>query len=341
MDQAQTLQFVRDMPKVELHVHVEGSIRPETVLDLARRNAVDLPADTVEGLRDWYSFRDFKHFVEVYVAVSRCVQTPEDIETVFREFLAGQARQNVRHTEATYTACTIEKYAGIPWDEQRDAIANAVAWGRRELGTSLGVILDIVRGDPPERAAQVLEWVEDGKSSGVVALGLAGMEWLGTKQYAEVFQEARRKGVPLIAHAGETTGPEAVWDVLEAGALRVGHGVRCYEDPRLVEHLRERAVHLEVSPTSNVCLGVFPDYASHPLRRMVDDGLNVSVNSDDPPMFSTSVTSEWETAVREFGFDAAMAASVTMNAVEAALLTEPEKAALRSTVDQAAGLCQV
>jgi len=341
MDQAQTLQFVRDMPKVELHVHIEGSIRPETVLRLAERNGVDLPAKTVEGLQDWYSFRDFKHFVEVYVAVSRCVKSPEDIETVFKEFLTGQARQHVLHTEATYTACTIEKYAGIPWNEQRDAIGRAVAWGREELGVTLGVILDIVRGDPPERAAEILEWVDDGRSAGVVALGLAGMEWLGTKQYGDVFAEALRKGVPLIAHAGETTGPQAVWDVLEAGALRIGHGVRCYEDPRLVDHLRDNAVHLEVSPTSNVCLGVFPDFKSHPLPKMVADGLNVGLNSDDPPMFSTSITGEWETAVSRFGFDVGTALKLTSNAVEAALLADAEKDRLRGAVARAAAPCNV
>lgn len=326
------------MPKVELHVHIEGSIRPETVLRLAERHGVSLPGQTVSELRDWYRFRDFEHFVQVYVAVSRCIKTPEDIETVFREFLAGQKEQNILHTEATYTACTIEKYAGIPWDEQHDAIERARLWASRELGVTLGVILDIVRGDPVERAAEVYSWVQGSMGKGVVALGIAGMEWLGTTVYKNVFDQAQKDRVPVIAHAGETTGPETIWDALEhCGALRIGHGVRCFEDPALVEHLLKQRTHLEVSPTSNVCLGVFPSLADHPVNRMVETGLNISINSDDPPMFSTTHTEEWERCCRQFGWTDQTVARLVDNAIEASLTSPDEKQRLRSLTAGASG----
>ena len=145
-----SLEECRALPKVELHVHLEGSIRPGTVLELAKRNGVKLPHDTLEGLREWYRFRDFPHFVEIYVAVSKCIQTAEDVEFIAREFLVGQKEQNILHSEVTYTASTIEKYCGIPWDEQIDALERAMSWGREELGVTMGLIIDIVRGDSAE-----------------------------------------------------------------------------------------------------------------------------------------------------------------------------------------------
>jgi len=163
--------FLSAMPKVELHVHIEGSIRPATVLKLAERHGETLPADTVEGLSEWYDFRDFEHFVEVYIAVSKCVRTPEDIELIVREFLEGQAEQNVLHTEATYTASTIEKLCGIPWDEQIDAVNRAREWAHEEYGVTLGLIIDLVRGHPVERGMEVLGWVKGSLGNGVIAMG--------------------------------------------------------------------------------------------------------------------------------------------------------------------------
>jgi len=319
-------EFVKEMPKVELHVHIEGSIRPETVLKLAKKNGIPLPADTVEGLRQWYSFRDFPHFVEVYVAVSRCIQTAEDVELVVREFLEGQAAQSVLHTEATYTASTMEKYAGIPWPDQLAALQRARQYGKDELGVTCDFIIDIVRGDPPERARQVAEWVKDGFGNGVCALGLAGEERLGEGMYGETFAWIADQGIPVVAHAGETMGPASIREALAIPSIaRIGHGVRCVEDPFLVQELRDRRLPLEVCPTSNVCLGVYPSWEEHPLGTMVDEGLNVSVNSDDPPMFGTTVTDEWQRCVEVLEFDPDIIWSLTLNAANASLLPADAK----------------
>lgn len=324
------------MPKVELHVHIEGSIRPETVLKLAQRNQQPLPADTVEGLRAWYDFRDFEHFVEVYVAVSKCIKTPDDVELLIREFLEGQAEQNVLHTEATYTASTIERYCGIPWDEQIDALNRARRWAENELGVTLGLIIDIVRGQTVDRAFDSLEWSKSALGNGVVALGLAGVERLGTLEYTPVFEAAQQEGVPMVCHAGETSGPQVMWDVIEAAkARRIGHGVRCMDDPRLVEHLAETQLPLEVCPTSNICIGVFPTLEDHPIDRMVNAGLNITVNSDDPPMFGTSVNEEWCRTVELFEWDMATVKKLSTNAVEAALVDEGRRDAIRAQVESA------
>lgn len=316
------------MPKVELHIHLEGSIRPETVLTLAKRHGVALPADSVEGLREWYTFRDFRHFVEVYVAVSQCLRKPEDIELVGRDLLDEQARQNVRHTEITYTASTIEQFVGIPWPDQLAALRQIRDYGR-EIGVSCGFIIDIVRGQTLERAREVSEWVAGALGDPVVALGIAGEEVRGTMQYGEVLRESAAREVPFVPHAGETVGPESIREVLAFDPVRIGHGVRCVEDRAVVRELVERQIPLEVCPTSNVALGVFPSLDDHPLPRLLDEGLRVTINSDDPPMFGTSITDEWARCAKAFDLDPDVMWSLTLNAADCALLPDAEKADLK------------
>lgn len=294
------------MPKVELHVHFEGSIRPETVLELSRKNNVPLPASDLTGLRDWYRFRDFPHFVDVYIAITKCIQTAEDLEFIAREFLEGQAAQNIKYSEVTFTVATIEKYCGIPVPDQIEAVNRAIKWGRAELGTDMQLILDIVRGDSPERAMQVVGWVADWLGYGVCALGIAGFEDRGTTQYSECFAEARRLALPVTAHAGETQGPWSVIETLDVtGAKRIGHGVRSIEDPELVRRLIDEGIVLEVCPTSNLCVGGVATLADHPIQRLIDAGVQVTLNSDDPPMFNTTLTDEWIKCASTFSWDQA------------------------------------
>lgn len=321
------------MPKVELHVHLEGSIRPETLLKLAQRHGISLPADDVAGLREWYRFRDFPHFVQVYVAISKCLKTPDDLELVAREFLEGQAEQNILHSEVTYTAATIEQYVGIPFEDQIAALRRAIQYGKDELGVSMSLILDIVRGMTPNRAMQVAEWAVACHGDGVCALGLAGEENRGTADYKSSFSYALDKGLPIVTHAGETCGPEVIWDCLNyAKACRIGHGVRCLEDPDLVSELRSRQIPLEVNPSSNVCLGVFPSWPQHPLKELMDAGLYVTLNSDDPPMFNTTLTDEFVRAVETFGFSMEDCKAFSHRAAKVALLPDADKAKLIKAV---------
>ncbi|MFQ5611180.1 MAG: adenosine deaminase [Anaerolineae bacterium] len=314
--------FIRAMPKVELHVHLEGSIRPETLLTLARRNGVSLPADTVEGIQAWYDFVDFPHFIEVYVAVSRCIRTPDDIEWIAREFLAGQAAQNIRYSEVTYTAYAHYQNKGIAFADQLAAINRARDWAEAELGVSMGLVIDIARNVTPDEGLLTADWAIGGMGDGVVALGLGGPE-VGNppEKFKAAFDQARAAGLPSVPHAGETVGPESIWGALRAlGADRIGHGVRCLEDPALVAELRSRQIPLEVCPTSNVCLKVVPDLAQHPLPRLLDAGLYVTVNSDDPPMFNTTLTNEYLAVADAFGFGVEVVEELVLNAVRASLL---------------------
>jgi adenosine deaminase len=321
------------MPKVELHVHLEGSIRPETVLKLAERNKVELPANTVEGLTDWYTFRDFPHFVDVYVSVSKCIRSPEDLELVAREFLEGQADQNVLHTEITFTASTIEKYAHIPWAEQFKALGRAREYGAKELGVSCGFIVDIVRGDSPERGLEVVQEALKAREYGVCALGLSGEERLGSSDYREAYALARAEGLPIAAHAGETRGAESIREICDLTAPeRIGHGVRIIEDPKLTREFVQSQKPLEVCPTSNVRLGVFKSLEEHPLSRLLDEGLYVTLNSDDPPMFGTTITEEFIRCAEAFDLSEDILWTLTQNAARAAFLPEDQKRELVSTV---------
>jgi adenosine deaminase len=325
--------FIRAMPKVELHVHLEGAIQPETLLTLARRNRVQLPADTVPGLRTWYTFTSFDHFVEIYLTISNCIRTPDDIELITREFLAGQAAQNIRYTEATYTAWTHYQRRGIPFEDQLAAINRARVWAEAELGVTMGLIIDIPRGiATAEHSLTVAEWAISAMGRGVVALGLGGPEQgYPPEDFRAAFEHARAAGLPAVPHAGETAGAASVRGALHAlHAIRIGHGVRCLEDPSLVIELRKRQIPLEVCPTSNVCLGIAPELAEHPLPRLLDAGLFVTINSDDPPMFNTTLSDEYLGIARAFHLGAADIEQLVLNAVRASLLPSNERARMEA-----------
>ncbi|MBZ0304180.1 MAG: adenosine deaminase [Anaerolineae bacterium] len=323
-------EFIRHVPKVELHVHLEGATQPETLLRLARRHSIRLPADTVEGIRQWYTFTDFPHFLEIYFKVCDCMRTPDDLEWVTREFLQGQAAQHIRHSEVTYTPFTHYRQTGLPFDEQLDAINRARTWGEAELGVTMGLIIDIDRGGPPEGGPLTLEWALQGRDHGVIALGLGGYEPdFPPDIFADVFDQAHAENLPCVLHAGETGGPESIWSALRVGrSRRIGHGVRCLEDPALVAELRERQIPLEVNPTSNICLGVFDSFEQHALPRLLEAGLYVTLNSDDPPMFNTTLTDEYLKAAATFDLDVGTIEQLVINAVRAALLPPTVRANL-------------
>ncbi len=326
--------FIAAMPKVELHVHLEGAVRPETLLKLARKNNIDLPAHTVEDLARWYTFVNFPHFVDIYIKISECIQTPDDLELVTREFLEGQAAQNILYTEATYTAYTHFHQKGISFADQMAAINRARHWAEQTLGVKLNLIVDIAREVTPEQGMLTADWVIAHHGDGVAALGLGGYE-VGNppEKFADAFDKAHQAGVPCVLHAGETEGPASIWGALGAGhSIRLGHGVRCIEDDRLVHELRARQTVLEVCPTSNVCLGVVPSLEAHMLPRLLAEGLNVTINSDDPPMFNTTLTQEFQRCAAAFGWTREMLERFTYNAAQGALLPPGEKAALMANI---------
>jgi adenosine deaminase len=324
-------EFIRRMPKAELHVHLEGSVRPETLLKLAKRHTISLPADDIAGLRAWYTFRDFSHFVDIYMTISSCLRSPEDIELIAREFLIGQAEQNILYTEVTFTPYNQLFNCGLDFHSQVDAVRRAREWGMKELGTRCDFIIDIPREHPAEAGDRIAEWVIDSYGGGIIALGLGGPEKGNPpSKFRKAFEKMREAGIPCILHAGETDGPRSVWEAIEvAGTRRIGHGVRSLEDPALVEHLKSSQLALEVCPTSNICLGVFPSLQEHVLPKLIEKGLKVTINSDDPPMFNTTLTGEYLTCQREFGWGQETIVQLALGAVDESLLPPAERAELR------------
>jgi aminodeoxyfutalosine deaminase len=323
--------FLRRMPKVELHVHLEGSMRPGVLLELARRNGVELPARDEEGLRQWFRFRDFDHFVQIYLTCSRSLRNPEDFQLLALDFLEMQSAQNVLYTEAHFTISTHLSNGGNG-SEILAALEEAMGEGERRYGSRLRLIPDIVRNVGVEAADRTLEWALAARNRGVVALGLSGFESrCKNDPYREHFEVAAREGLHRVAHAGEHAGPESIRAVLEiCGAERIGHGVRAVEDPSLVEELRERRIPLEVCPSSNVCLGVFPDLASHSFDRLYRAGVPVSVNSDDPAFFDTDLSREYLRLHEAFGYTPAELAGLSLAGLRQSFLPDGEKAVLEA-----------
>lgn len=316
-------QFIQAMPKVELHVHLEGSIQPETLLQLARRNQKPLPANTAAELREWYTFTDFNHFVEVYLTICACIATAADFELIAREFLRGQAAQNIRYSEVIFTPYThVNGENAIPFTDQLASLNRAQQWAAQELGVQVAWVPDVSRGTRPlEHSLLVADWVISGKEQGIVGFGVGGAEVGNPPElFAAAFERAQAAGLASLPHAGETEGPASIWGAIRSlKATRIGHGVRCLEDPALVDYLRQTQLPLDVSPTSNVCLKVAPSLAEHPLPQLLAEGLYVTINSDDPPMFNTTLTDEYLAIAETFGLGVAEIEQLVLNGVGASL----------------------
>lgn len=336
--------FIRRMPKVELHLHLEGSIRPATLLELARRHRVDLPANDLEGLRRWYRFRDFPHFIEVWLVVLKCLREPADFARITRELVESAAEQRVRYLQVTFVPATHAKLNGLSYDEVWAGIKEGAGRAAqpngsgREPDVRLQFVPDFPRTLRPGRDAAVeatAEWAVAHRHEGVVGLGLGGYE-VGNppEPFEAVFRYAKARGLRSWPHAGETAGPESVWGAVRAlGADRIAHGARAAEDPALLAYLAERRIGCDVCPTSNVCLGVYPSLEAHPIRRLIEAGVPVTVNSDDPPLFHTTLTDELLALARTQAFTASELAALVRAGVEVSFLPDAEKAALGARID--------
>lgn len=313
--------FIEAMPKAELHIHLEGAIAPATLLRLAARHGRALPADNVEDLQAWYRFTTFRHFIEVYLAGQACLRAAEDFALIAYELGADRARQAIRYSEVTVTPYThIWQQKGIRPAEIIEGLEDGRARARRDFGVEMRWVFDIPRNLPEPAGSWTADYAIQHMDKGVVGFGLGGDESKSPPElWEEPFQRAIAAGLYSVPHAGEVAGPASVWGALrKLGARRLGHGVRSSEDPALVAHLAATQIPLEVNPTSNLCLNVYPDFSQHPLRRLWDAGVYLTVNSDDPPMFNTTLTAEYAVLVNHFDFTLAELERISLNAVAAA-----------------------
>ena len=286
--------FLQQLPKAELHLHLEGSVEPETLHELD-------PGASLEECRAIYSYPDFDAFLRAFGAVGQRLRTPEDYALVTRRLLEALAAQNVHYAEITLAAGVVlwkgEEFAPI-----FDAVAEAAC----SSPVTVRWILDAVRQFGVEPAMRVAELAAERADRGVVAYGIGGSEERGPAAwFTDIFAFARRSGLRLTAHAGESMGPESVWAALDVGAERIGHGIAAARDPELMRYLRDHDIPLEICITSNLVTGVVKRLEDHPVRELYDAGVPIVLNSDDPAMFRCSLNGEYRLAAQAFGFSTA------------------------------------
>ena len=327
--------FIAELPKAELHVHQVGSASPRIVAELAARHegGTPVPADPA-ALADFFAFRDFAHFVEIYLSVVDLIRDDADVRMLTYEIARELARGTVRYAELTVTPYSHVR-RGIPAPAFCAAIEDARAAAATEFGVDLRWIFDIPGEAGLPAAEETLRIALDERPDGLIGFGLGGPE-VGVlrPQFKPYFDKARAAGLHSVPHAGETTGPETIWDALrDLGAERIGHGIAAARDPRLMAHLAEHRIPLEVCPTSNVRTRAVGSLDEHPLPVLVAAGVPVTINSDDPPMFGTTIEQEYAVAARLLDLDAAGVVELARAAVHASFLPPGGKTALLAEID--------
>ncbi|NEA81436.1 adenosine deaminase [Actinospica acidiphila] len=328
--------FIAGLPKAELHVHHVGSASPRIVSELAARHPDSKVPTDPEALADYFTFTDFAHFIEVYLSVVDLIRTPEDVRLLTYEVARELARQQVRYAELTITPFSSTR-RGIDERAFMDAIEDARKAAESELGTVLRWCFDIPGEAGLEAAEETTRLATDDRlrPEGLVSFGLGGPEiGVPRPQFKPYFDRAIAAGLRSVPHAGETTGPEAIWDALnELGAERIGHGTSAAQDPKLLQHLAERRIPLEVCPTSNIATRAVTTLDEHPIKEFTRAGVLVTVNSDDPPMFGTDLANEYAVAARLLDLDEHGLAGLAKNAVEASFLDPAGKARIAAEID--------
>jgi aminodeoxyfutalosine deaminase len=285
-------------PKIELHVHLEGAVRPATLLEIARRNDVALPASTEAELATLYEFRDFQRFLEVWVMTTNCLRTGEDFRQVVVDYAAEAAASGAVYLEGIFSPAE-RAIRGVGWDEIFTGFCDGAdeAWERH--GVTVRFTPDITRSFDPDLGCEVARYAVRYRDRGVVGLGLGGPEadW-PPRLYADAFAIAAEAGLGLVPHAGEAAGAESIREALKLGAHRLRHGIRAVEDPALLDEIVARGVVLDVCPTSNLRTKVVSALDQHPLPRLVAAGALCSISTDDPAMFNTDLAQEYAVAAR-------------------------------------------
>jgi adenosine deaminase len=326
-------EFVRSLPKAELHLHVEGTLEPEAAFELARRNGVRLPYDSIEDLRRAYAFTDLQSFLDLYEGGAAVLRTEADFRDLAKAYLDRANTQGVVHAEIMFDP-QMHTERGVALGSVIEGLSAALEDARLERGTTSRLILSFLRDRGPDAAMRTFQearpWLDR-----IAAVGLDSAE-VGhpPAAFREVYAAARAEGLAAVAHAGEEGPPGYVWETLDTlGVVRIDHGVRAVEDPRLLDRLAADQVPLDVCPLSNLALKVVPDLASHPLPALMDAGVLVTINSDDPAYFGGYVEENYVAVGSAFDLDASTLAQLAGNSFTASLLPRDEVEAHLARID--------
>jgi len=323
--------FIRALPKVEQHVHIVGSIRPETLLWLAEEGRLKKPFKTLKDARRFFKYRNFPHFITIYTTVLDCITKEDQFERITYEMLENDARCNVRYVEASFSAFDHVK-KGLNYGLMIDAINRGIYGAHNDFGIECNIRIDLVRNYGPEVGMEVLDLIEQ-KGDNVVSVDIGGSEEsFPPKPYAPVYQRAKEMGLHLVAHAGEAAGPESIWEAVRYLSVEhIGHGVAASRDPELMNYLLKRGITIEMCPISNLKTRVVSSLKKHPMRTFVEKGLEVTVSTDDPSMFNSDMNNEYLQLHRCLNFTVPELFRLSLNAVDSSFLPEKRKIEMRES----------
>jgi len=324
--------FIRSLPKAELHLHLEGSVTPQTLVELRQQHGRESTLAKAEAL---YQYKDFLGFLMAFKTLTEDLQTPEDYELIAYRLIEQLKAENVLHGEV-YVSVGICLWRKLDFEAIFEGLERGRERGECDFGVSLLWIFDAVRQFGPGAAQDVFELAAKYRDRNVVAVGIGGDEQKAPPElFREQYDYARGQGLRLTAHAGEYAEPESVWGALNLGAERIGHGLTAYQDQELVEELAIRQIPIEICLTSNVRTGCCGKISEHPMRRYFDQGLMLTLNTDDPAMFQTSLTREYELAQNEFAFTDEHLRELPRNSFEASFLPAEKKVHFLNLLDSA------
>ena len=328
-------KLIVEMPKTELHLHLEGSIPLETLYNLIQKRGGDPSVITLEDLERKLIYTDFAHFIDVWTWKNTFIGEERDFEEIAYQVLRELSEQNVKYLEAYYSPGDYWRQ-GLSVQGITEYIIRGKERAYRDFGIRSELIVDLIRDHGPDVGMRRLDEVTPYLGKGVIGIGLGGSEQsFPADPYEQVYKEAGRRGFRLTAHAGEVVGPESIWVALrKLGCERIGHGVRAKEDPQLLSFLKERQIPLEICVVSNVKTKVFESVETHPIKKFFEDGLMVTVNSDDPTMFNTSITREYLLLAQKLSFTLRDIRHLTMNGIEASFMSDKDKESMENQFDR-------
>ena len=326
-----TLEAIRALPKVELHLHTLGSLQPSTLLSIIREEGINTPYRTVEDVVQRFQYSDFENFISIYWEIVGYITDEKHFEHITFDMLKKCSECNTRYVEASFSPRD-HLHHDLEFSRIVDAINKGIDRARDAFGIETNIRIDLVRSSTHDEAMEILDLIEKNPTN-IVSIDIGGNETkFPPKPFAQAYERAREMGLHLVAHAGEAAGPQSIWDVIEFLKVeRIGHGVTAREDEKLIAFLKEKQIGIEMSPISNLRTGVVRSIQDHPIREFYDKGLLVTINSDDPSLFHTDLNNEYFQIHKHLGFTLTELLQLSLNGIETAFVDEAKKTALRDS----------
>ncbi len=324
-------EAIKALPKVELHVHILGSLLPSRLLSIIDEEGIDSPYRTIEDIIQRFQFTEFTQFIEVYAEIVGYISDEKHFEPIIFDMLKKCSECNTHYVEASFSPRDHLQH-NLEFSRMVDAINKGIDRARETFGIETNIRIDLVRNSTQDEAMEILDYIAKNPHN-IVSVDIGGNEGkFPPKPFAEVYERAHKMGLHLVAHAGEAAGPQSIWDAIQFLKVeRIGHGVTARNDPKLIEYLKEKQICLEMSPIGNLRTGVVKSIQDHPIREFYDKGLLVTVNSDDPSLFHTDLNNEYIQIHEHLGFSIPELFQLSMNGIETSFIDEVSKKDLRES----------